>query len=144
MSHTAAWDHARDAYLAELAGVRALSRHTLEAYARDLTKLTAFLVGATAPQTATAADLLAFGASLAQHLEKRSQARTLSAVRQFFRFLHKRGLRPDNPATELKPPRGPRTLPTVPTETEMRRLLDGLSANDAKTLRDRALFELLY
>ena len=137
------WDHARDAFLDELSGVRALSRHTLEAYARDLGKL-AEHQKANKPDTLTLADLLSFAGSLADHLERRSQARTLSAVRQFFRFLHKRGFRADNPAKELKPPKAPRALPNVPTESEMRRLLDGLSGSDPKSIRDRALFELLY
>ncbi len=134
---------ARDAFLDELSGVRALSRHTLEAYARDLGKL-AEHQQANRPDTVTLADLLSFAGSLADQLERRSQARTLSAVRQFFRFLHKRGFRTDNPAKELKPPKAPRALPSVPTETEMRRLLDGLSGTDPKSVRDRALFELLY
>ncbi len=137
------WDHARDAFLDELSGVRALSRHTLEAYARDLGKLAEHQKAST-PDAVTLADLLGFAGSLADHLERRSQARTLSAVRQFFRFLHKRGFRADNPAKELKPPKAPRALPSVPTEAEMRRLLDGLSGADPKTIRDRALFELLY
>ncbi|MCC6807859.1 MAG: tyrosine recombinase [Deltaproteobacteria bacterium] len=144
MSHDAAWDHACDLFFAEIAGVRALSGHTVEAYARDLHRLAAFLSGETSPQAATPEHLLRFAASLAPVLGKRSQARALSAVRQFFRFLHRRGLRADHPAKDLKPPRAPRPLPTVPSEAEMRRLLDGLSGDDAKALRDRAMFELLY
>lgn len=137
------WARAIDDYLAQLAGARAASRHTVEAYARDLGLLVEHCQ-MTPPTAVSTEQLEAFSASLAGRYSPSSHARVLSAVRQFFRYYQRNGGRDDNPAKELKTPRAPRKLPAVPSEQQLSRLLDSLQAPDARSQRDRAMFELLY
>jgi integrase/recombinase XerC len=139
-----AWSWQLDRFFDDLVGVRGLSAHTAEAYARDLQKLVAAIGSRTTPEAAVLDDLRYAVASLPSSLSNKSVARTISAFRQFFRFLAKSGVRPDDPGKDLEAPRVERTLPTVPSQAEMARLLDGLSGTDRKSLRDRAMFELLY
>jgi integrase/recombinase XerD len=139
-----AWDLAIDRYLSDLRGVRGLSALTADAYSRDLKKMVDALSARCTPETATTEDLLGFVADLPRELSKKTQARHISALRQFFRFLARSGVRADDPAKDLRTPRVERTLPTVPSAPEMKRLLEGLTGNDPRTVRDRAMFELLY
>ncbi len=120
--------------------MRGASRLTLEAYARDLVKLTDFLPE---PLGASERDLAAFAQSLSR-LQPRSQARTLSAVRQFFAYCTDRSLIAANPAKDLVLPKTTRAVPHVFSETDMSRLLDTTNGSDPRSQRDRALLELLY
>ena len=53
----------------------------------------------------------------------RSQARRLSALRQFYKFLAAEGLRPDDPTATLDAPRLGRSLPKLLNEAEVDRLI---------------------
>jgi integrase/recombinase XerD len=67
-----------------------------------------------------------------------------SSVRSFFRFLMARGRILLDPAESLRL-RTPRRLPRrVPSEAELRRLLEEGFRDDSLALRDRAVIELLY
>jgi integrase/recombinase XerD len=83
-----------------------------------------------------------------------SQARRLSALRQFYRFLYSEGLRPDDPSGTVDAPRKDRPLPKVLGEEEVSRLLER-AANEAadesagkvqrlSAVRMHAMIELLY
>ncbi|TIS61782.1 MAG: site-specific tyrosine recombinase XerD, partial [Mesorhizobium sp.] len=82
-----------------------------------------------------------------------SQARKLSAIRQFFKFLYAEGLRGDDPTGTLDSPRRGRPLPKTMTEAETGGLLDR-AAEEADgaapdgdrlaALRLHALVEVLY
>ena len=84
---------------------------------------------------------------------RRSQARKLSALRQFYKFLYAEGLRADDPTGTLDSPRKDRSLPKIMSEAETGRLLDR-AAEEARSrgsptprhaaLRLHALVELLY
>jgi integrase/recombinase XerD len=125
--------------LRDLASLRGASRLTLDAYGRDLRKLADF----TNPLAATASTLADFARSLSS-LAPRSQARTLSAVRQFYAFCAETGLRQDNPAHDLLLPKVSRAVPQVWSEADMARLIEQTNGQEPTALRDRALLELLY
>jgi integrase/recombinase XerC len=146
-------DEVRD-YLRHLTDERQLSPNTVEAYRRDLRDLSSFLEGYYgSPQWSWAeVDRLAVRAFLSQltmaALKKRTIARKLSAVRNFFRFLQREGVVAANPARHVRAPREGRTLPGYLTQREMSRLFE-LAAQKAaepgwRGLRDQALMELLY
>ena len=84
-----------------------------------------------------------------QHADGHS-ARTLSqhrsALRNYFSWLQKKGLRPDNPANELRIPKIRRgELPATFTPDELHLLLAPPAENsDPATLRDHAILETLY
>jgi integrase/recombinase XerD len=83
-----------------------------------------------------------------------SQARRLSALRQFYRFLYSEGLRPDDPSGTVDSPRKDRPLPKVLGEEEVSRLLERAAAEAAdesldkvqrlSAIRMQAMIELLY
>lgn len=74
-----------------------------------------------------------------------SQANHLTAVRTFFRFLVKDNALLVDPATNLELPRRPSPLPrNIPSEKEVRRLLEAPDVRTVLGLRDRAILELLY
>lgn len=146
-------DEVRD-YLRHLTDERQLSRHTAEAYRRDLGDLRAFLNGHNAGSHWSWAevdrlDVRAFLSHLTMAgLKKRTIARKLSAVRNFFRFLQREGVVAANPARHVRAPREGRALPGYLTQREMSRLFE-LAAQKAaepgwRGRRDQALMELLY
>lgn len=74
----------------------------------------------------------------------RSQARLLSALRQFYRYLVMDRQRADDPTAQLESPKLPRRLPKTLSEIEVSRILDAPDINSDLGLRDRAMLELMY
>jgi site-specific recombinase XerD len=128
-------------FLALLAARR--SPRTVDAYRRDLADLARVL--GRPPGTAGVEDLESWLADLrARGQAPSSVARRAAAVRTFFRHLTLLGLRTDNPAAELDLPRRRRTLPRTLSPREVERLIDAARGTTPRSLRDRALVELLY
>jgi integrase/recombinase XerD len=120
-----------------------LAPRTVEAYRRDLADLAAWLGGS--PAGATADQLAAYVAQLrADGLAATTIARRAAAIRSFFRHQVLLGARTDNPAAELDLPRRRRALPRTLSAAEAERLVEAASGTTPRTLRDRALVELLY
>lgn len=74
----------------------------------------------------------------------RSNARLLSALRSFYAYRVRRGLRSDDPTALLEPPKLPRSLPKALAESEIDALLAAPDASTPLGLRDRAMLELMY
>ena len=104
-------------FLTHLEKERDVSPHTVVAYRRDLRELCDFLGGyyGTASWTWQGVDRLAmrgFLARLARRgLSKRSMTRMLSAVRSFYRYMHRNEIVDANPARAVGAPRLERYLP---------------------------------
>ena len=134
-------------FLEMQAAERGAARNTLLAYQADLEDFSVFLRqrGLDAI-SAGKSELTAYLAALADTgLKPRSQARKLSALRQFFLFLLREGRRTDNPAAELTTPQLPRSLPKYLSEAEVDRLL--LTAAEfpgLPGLKAHAGLEILY
>ncbi len=77
-------------------------------------------------------------------IDSRSTAKAISALRSFFRYIGDEGLRDDNPAAILEPPRGSRHLPEVLSQKRVESILEGTDSDNLLGLRDRAMFELIY
>lgn len=130
-----------EAFLEYLRVGRGASPHTLRAYRHDLEALVA---GVGDPVAAGVADLRRWAAGLAARgLSRRSAARSLAAVRSFYRWLEREGRRADNPAEALVAPRFRPPLPRVPPRAAVERLF-GPAPADPLRLREQALLELLY
>jgi integrase/recombinase XerC len=86
------------------------------------------------------------GELLGEGLSKTSAARSLAAIRSWFRWLAKTGHVEKNPAALVSTPKLPKHLPRVPSIEEMNYLVDTAAANQAAAWpeRDRMIFELLY
>jgi integrase/recombinase XerD len=135
-----------DAYLDHLRVERRLAGHTLESYARDLHVLTAF-----AGREGCTLETLDRGAlerfvrqQRASGLSPRSVARTIAAVRGYFRFLVLEHHLTESPADDLRAPKAFPALPKFLAIEEVDRLLDAPDVSTPLGLRDRAMLELLY
>jgi len=134
---------------------RRLSPNTVDAYRRDLDRFARFLREwlATGDWSWSDVDRRAIRAFLGEldleGLARSTVARKLSAVRTFFRFLHRNGRVGSNPADAVPTPRQERPLPghlTADQTEELFELLRERAEADGGfvALRDRALVELLY
>lgn len=132
---------------------RGAAANTLKSYRRDLDRYRDFLVerAVTEAGAVTEADVSDFLASLREGSPERSPlsassaARTIVAVRGFHRFLALEGEVAADPAGAVTPPRPPSRLPKAIPVEDVERILAAASLGDTATsLRDRALFEVLY
>lgn len=136
-----------ESFLEMMAAERGAAENTLESYRRDLDDFSAFAAKQdTLPEDADTALIRAYLGRLAKAgMAPSTAARRLSALRQFFRFLHAEGLRPDDPAQAVDSPRQGRALPKYLSEDEVERLLDAARRRDgAEGKRLIALMEVLY
>jgi integrase/recombinase XerD len=136
-----------EAFLEMLVAERGAARNTLAAYGADLDDFADFAAKRRCrPAEADALALQTYMAGLAQAgLSARTAARRLSALRQFFRFLLREGLRPDDPTTLLENPNLPRELPKYLTELEVDALLAaGASRPGQQGLFASVALEILY
>ena len=134
-------DSAVEGFLALLAARRA--PRTVEAYRRDLADLRAHL--GRSPAEASADDIEGWLADLRGRGQAPSSvARRAAAARSFYRHLILLGARPDNPAAEVDLPRRRTRLPRTLSPNEVERLVEAANGTNPRTLRDRALVELLY
>ncbi len=133
-------------FLVWLAAEKGRSPGTLAAYRLDLRRWLAFLTEGGIPLgDVHPRDLDAFVA--AQRGEGRapsSVARCMVAVRGLHRFLETEGYAAVDPTAEQETPRVPRGLPKALSEDEVTRLLDAVVGQEPRTLRDRAVLEVLY
>ncbi len=133
-----------EAFLEMLAAERGAARNTLLAYAADLADLAAHLRGGVAG--AGAESLRGYmGALAASGVAARTQARRLSAIKQFYRFLAREEMRADDPTKLLDAPRLPASLPKYLGESEVDALLAAAAARPPAQARAlTAALEILY
>lgn len=134
-------------FLEMLAAERGAAENTLDSYRRDLSDFAAFAQKVGFDVTAANTDQVrAYLKNLTDRgMAARTQARRLSALRQFFRFLYTERLRADDPTTVIDAPKTGRALPKYLSEEEVERLL-ACAANHpgAGGKRLVALMEILY
>ncbi|HBH00033.1 MAG TPA: recombinase XerD [Rhodobacteraceae bacterium] len=136
------------AFLEAARAGRGAADNTVRAYARDLTDFAAWMAARGGrPQDATRAEIEGYLAGIeAAGMARATRARRLAAIRQFIRFAHEEGWRPDNPTLQIRGPRPDRQLPRTLSEDEVTRLLDAARQTGRPALRTRntCLMELLY
>lgn len=134
-----------DAFLEALRN-RAVSEHTLSSYESDLRDFESFLAlrkaGLDSIDHLTIRDFL--GRLYERKLEKTSVARKLACLRTFFKFLVRELRLATNPAELVSSPRLPKKLPSYLPEAEAAAVVEMPKGEEFKTLRDRAILELLY
>ena len=140
-SRTPAADPELDGFLTLLAARRA--PRTVDAYRRDLAGLGEWLKGPVAD--ARVEQLERWIAQMrADGLAATTIARRVAAVRAFYRHQMLLGAREDNPAAALTLPKRLRKLPRTLAPSEVERLIDAAAGTTPRSMRDRALVELLY
>jgi len=137
-----------ESFLDMMSAERGASANTLEAYRRDLMGFDEFLIGSgSSARHAAREDVKRFLAHLARkRTAASSQARKLSALRQYFSFLYSEGLRKDDPTSAVDAPRRARPLPKILSQDDVDALIEASRA-DSKTPEAKRLLcmiELLY
>ncbi|MCC0080768.1 MAG: site-specific tyrosine recombinase XerD [Rhodobacter sp.] len=137
------------AFLEAIAAEKGAARNTLLAYGRDLAHASEWMGShGTTLESATQDDIESYLVALdTEGMARTTRARRLSSLKQFYRFAHDEGLRPDNPALRIDGPGRARRLPGTLSEDEVARLLDcarNHGADPATRARNACLFELLY
>lgn len=140
-----------EVFLDHLTVERGLSRNTLLAYRRDITRYCDFLTHrGKSVSEASEGDIEDFLVQLRsgdeehQALSVSSAARSIIAVRGFHKFYSREHASPD-PAAQIRPPTPGRRLPKALTLSEIESIIAGTGdGQSAQSVRDRALIELLY
>ena len=125
---------------------KSLSPNTLDAYLTDLDKLMSFLTleGIDVLEVCLS-DLQRFAAGLHDiGIHPRSQARILSGIKSFFRFLIMADYLEADPSELLEGPKIGLKLPEVLTVEEIDNIIAAVDTSTTKGLRDRAMLEVLY
>ncbi len=125
---------------------KGLSARTLEAYGQDVEKLQHYLEEAgVCLQEARLEDLQTFLAGLHDiGIHPRSQARVLSGIKSFYRFLVMSDYRDDDPAELLVGPKIGKHLPEVLTVEEIDALISCIDRSSKEGQRNCAIVETLY
>jgi integrase/recombinase XerD len=140
-------DQTIDDYLDHLASERGLARRSIEAYGRDLADFAKTAKDRKQP------DPRRIGASLvrahlarleARGVRSRSQARALSAVRGYVRYLVREHLHDGGDVRDVRVRRPPTRLPGALGTTEVGQVVDQAPPVARRPVRDRALLEVMY
>jgi integrase/recombinase XerD len=146
-------------YLDHLVVERGVSRHTLQAYRRDLRRYLAFLAGhgVSEPVSVTPALVADYAMRLREGvraadgdgwletpLAPASVARAVVVVRSLHRFAVEEGVLTADPAAEVHPPTPGRRLPKALRLDQVQAMLDVPATDTPLGLRDAALLEVLY
>ncbi|MFB6258700.1 MAG: tyrosine-type recombinase/integrase [Flavobacteriales bacterium] len=136
-------------FLAYLSNEKRASRHTLEAYQRDLSDLEHFLSEAYGGEKLLDCDHRALRRFIIDRLDQgyspRSVNRCLSSFRAFYRFHLKEGDIEKDPMERVQPPRQGHAVPHFLDRKATEALFEeGLFTRDLIGMRDRVMIELLY
>lgn len=127
---------------------RSLSANTLDAYISDVEKFVRYLEIEKIerlPLQVRQDDLERFIHWANQlGLEASSQARLISGLRAFYKFLLVEDLLDDDPTELLEGPRLRRKIPEVLSVHEIRQMLEAIDLSEPQGLRNRAILETLY
>ncbi|MGB0722101.1 MAG: site-specific tyrosine recombinase XerD [Gammaproteobacteria bacterium] len=125
---------------------KGLSENTLKAYRTDLLKLAGWLhEQGVVLERSGRADLLAYLAHTTRKgAHARSNARLLSSMRGFFRWMVREGDLSEDPTALIDSPKLGRPLPASLTEADVEALLEAPDLTTVAGLRDRTMLEILY
>lgn len=127
---------------------QSLAKHTLDAYQHDVAKLTEYLslhlpnTGWERLQPHHFQDFMAWLTELG--IGGASQARILSGIKAFYRYLSLENIVSHNPTHLLDSPRTLRKIPVVLSIAEIDLLNAAIDHSTPEGMRNRTIFELLY
>ena len=133
-------------FLGHLTLEKGMSDNTAQAYSDDVDKLVRYFADAgVGIEHATTDDLERFVCTLQDvGIQPRSQARIISGVKGFYKFLRMEGYMDNDPTELLLTPKIGRHLPEVLTVEEIDRMIDCIDMSKAEGQRNRAIIETLY
>ena len=133
-------------FLGTLQTERGVSRHTLAAYRRDLTDFNRFLArGGHALGDVRPDDIVSYlEHTRARGLKPASIARRLAAVRGLYRHLVREETLRRDPTENVDSPRAGGSLPKTLSRENAAALVEAITGDDPRAVRDRTLLEVLY
>lgn len=142
------WPSTINGFRAYLKLEKFLSPNSVEAYLQDMDKLQQFavsLVPQRKPETIVEQDLKAFMQWVNElGMTPASQARILSGIKAFYKFLLMENLISHNPAELIEAPRLQRKLPDTLNILEIDALIGAIDLSKADGMRNKTMLEVLY
>lgn len=142
------WDSYIKGFKAYLKLEKSLSENTIAAYLNDIQKLSSFeqaSLNKANIASISISDLQAFIKEINKlGLGARSQARIISGIKAFFRYLLLEGLIEDDPAHLLESPRPGRKLPDTLSTVEIQKIIEQVDMSQPEGERNKAIIETLY
>lgn len=142
------WSESKKGYETFLRIEKSLSPNSVSAYVNDINKLISFVeehYPNLTPETVKLAQLRKFVEWMNQNgISPRTQARTISGIKSFYKFLLIEEAVENDPTTLLESPRIGRKLPEVLTDDEINSLIEAIDVTKAEGLRNKAILETLY
>jgi integrase/recombinase XerD len=127
---------------------RSLSANSIEAYTRDVQKLADYVsreFPSKSPLELELEHLRRFVTALAMlEISAYSQARIISGIKAFYRFLMYEDRITEDPAQLLEAPKLGRKLPDTLSFPEIEMLLEAIPLGESEGHRNRAMIEMLY
>jgi integrase/recombinase XerD len=127
---------------------KSLSANSIEAYIRDIEKLLRFMelqYDSLSPVYVELPHLTSFLVWLNElGLSARSQARIISGIKSFYKFLLLEDVIETDPTTLLETPRIGRKLPEVLNHEEVELILEQIDLSSPAGRRNKAMLEVLY
>lgn len=142
------WDNAIESYKTYLILEKSLSSNSVEAYLNDINKLAKYCAekhNIKIPDEVTydiLKDYLIFVSEIG--VTNRTQARCISSIRSFFKFLVFDGKLENNPTRLLEAPKIGRKLPNILTVEEIDAMLNAVEMYKPEGQRNKAIIEMLY
>ncbi len=142
------WPSALQSFRAYMLLERSLSPNTIEAYENDVQKFVQYLemakpgLGPLAVRQGEVEQFILWVNNLG--LEGSSQARLISGLRAFYKFLMVEDLIEEDPTELLESPRLRRKIPEVLSYREIKSMLDVIDLSQENGPRNRAIIEVLY
>ncbi|WP_340112469.1 site-specific tyrosine recombinase XerD [Maribellus mangrovi] len=142
------WEESKKGYENYLKLEKSLSQNSISAYINDVNKLANFLDRkhkGVAPDKVKLDHLKAFVEFLNERgVSPRTQARTISGIKSFYKYLLIEGDIENDPTSLLESPKIGRKLPDILTMEEIDSLINAIDLNKAEGQRNKAMLETLY
>jgi len=142
------WEVYKKGYKAYLRLEKSLSDHSVEAYLHDVTKLTQYLLSFNQeknPAALTLKDLQAFVKWIGElGMGATTQARIISGIRSFYKYLLTEQLITIDPSTLLEAPKTRRKLPDTLSFEEIELLIGTIDLSSPEGTRNKAILETMY
>ena len=142
------WENYKKGYKAYLQLEKSLSENSVEAYLRDIDKLTQYLqisANMKTPAEVNLKDLQHFIRWIAElDMTPSSQARMISGIRSFFKYCIIENIVQQDPSLLLEAPKLRRSLPDVLSVDEIERIIQAIDLSTPEGTRNKAILEVLY
>jgi len=142
------WTVYKKGFKAFLQLEKSLSDHSVEAYLRDIDKLSDYLVSINAqvsPADVTLQHLQSFMQCIGEmEMAPTSQARIISGIKSFFKYCLLEQICTINPTTLLPSPKTRRKLPDVLSFEEIEQVIAQIDLSKAEGGRNKAILETMY